>query len=249
MASEKLSVARNHRTMRWRLKWNHSLAVFLMALLPYSMTAQKADDGSGQPKETAEAAKKTQPRASRASESRASGGLASNRFAGDIKVHGHWAIVIRNPDGSIASHREFENSLVGGGEALAGVLSHTQTIGPWAVILNTACQSGGTPTACSIQEPNAPALTGMETFSNLTARLGGTAPHQAIAVLTGSAKSTLGGTISDVDTIVTLCAPTVLASACGAFGSHSQQFTSQTISPLVVQAGQTIDVTVQLSFS
>ena len=28
-----------------------------------------------------------------------------------IKVHGHWTIEVRNPDGSVATHREFENSL------------------------------------------------------------------------------------------------------------------------------------------
>jgi hypothetical protein len=28
-----------------------------------------------------------------------------------IKVHGHWVLEIRNPDGSLASRKEFENSL------------------------------------------------------------------------------------------------------------------------------------------
>jgi hypothetical protein len=28
----------------------------------------------------------------------------------DIKVHGHWTTEVRNPDGKIATHREFENS-------------------------------------------------------------------------------------------------------------------------------------------
>src|SRR5262245_36710795 len=30
---------------------------------------------------------------------------------GSIKVHGHWAVVIRNPDGSVTSRHEFNNSL------------------------------------------------------------------------------------------------------------------------------------------
>ena len=29
-----------------------------------------------------------------------------------IKVHGHWTIEVKNPDGTVATHREFENSLV-----------------------------------------------------------------------------------------------------------------------------------------
>jgi hypothetical protein len=28
-----------------------------------------------------------------------------------IKVHGHWTIEVRNPDGTLAKHSEFENSL------------------------------------------------------------------------------------------------------------------------------------------
>ncbi|MGC1413928.1 MAG: hypothetical protein WA817_01495 [Candidatus Acidiferrum sp.] len=34
-----------------------------------------------------------------------------------IKVHGHWTIEIRNPDGKVVTHREFENSLQQGGYA------------------------------------------------------------------------------------------------------------------------------------
>src|ERR1035438_8313432 len=43
-----------------------------------------------------------------------------------IKVHGHWVIEIRNPDGSLASRHEFENALVtgigGGPTALVSLL-------------------------------------------------------------------------------------------------------------------------------
>jgi Na+-transporting methylmalonyl-CoA/oxaloacetate decarboxylase gamma subunit len=28
-----------------------------------------------------------------------------------IKVHGHWTIEVKNPDGKLVTHREFENSL------------------------------------------------------------------------------------------------------------------------------------------
>jgi len=31
--------------------------------------------------------------------------------SGGVKVHGHWTIDIKNPDGKITTHREFENSL------------------------------------------------------------------------------------------------------------------------------------------
>ena len=29
-----------------------------------------------------------------------------------LQVHGHWRVVVRNPDGSIASRHEFNNALV-----------------------------------------------------------------------------------------------------------------------------------------
>jgi hypothetical protein len=48
-----------------------------------------------------------------------------------IKVHGHWKIVVKNPDGSVVETREFENSLYAGlgntflANAVSGLLSPT----------------------------------------------------------------------------------------------------------------------------
>lgn len=54
-----------------------------------------------------------------------------------IRVHGHWTIVVRNPDGSIASRREFENSLVlGGADLLPALLGGTVTPGQWLILLS-----------------------------------------------------------------------------------------------------------------
>jgi hypothetical protein len=57
-----------------------------------------------------------------------------------IKVHGHWTIEVRNPDGKLVSHREFENSLGGypfgnGAGLLAGILGRIVTPGSWQVTL------------------------------------------------------------------------------------------------------------------
>lgn len=38
-----------------------------------------------------------------------------------IKVHGHWTIEVRDPDGRLAAHREFENSLAPSGRPVGGV--------------------------------------------------------------------------------------------------------------------------------
>jgi hypothetical protein len=57
-----------------------------------------------------------------------------------IKVHGHWTIEVRNPDGALVAHREFENSLQGGpgGRAnfLSSVLSRQNTVGNWIIFLS-----------------------------------------------------------------------------------------------------------------
>ncbi|HEY4358757.1 MAG TPA: hypothetical protein VGN16_23620 [Acidobacteriaceae bacterium] len=52
-----------------------------------------------------------------------------------IVVHGHWVIDVKNPDGRVVSHRDFENSLITGGgttsgdQILAALLSGTATAG------------------------------------------------------------------------------------------------------------------------
>ena len=74
-----------------------------------------------------------------------------------IKVHGHWTIEVRNPDGSVVRHVEFENSLVTTGDntgasLLAGVLGRVVTPGSWIVVL------GANPAdAIYIFEPGSPA--------------------------------------------------------------------------------------------
>ncbi|GGH05759.1 hypothetical protein [Silvibacterium dinghuense] len=62
-----------------------------------------------------------------------------------IKVHGHWKFVVKNPDGSIASTKEFENALLtpGSGDSLLSyTLSGQAVIGEWAVVLCNAANSG-----------------------------------------------------------------------------------------------------------
>ena len=43
--------------------------------------------------------------------------------AGDIKIHGHWVIDVRNPDGTPAARREFDNAVTtAGGPRSANLL-------------------------------------------------------------------------------------------------------------------------------
>jgi hypothetical protein len=76
-----------------------------------------------------------------------------------ITVHGYWVIDIRNPDGRIAKHMEFENQLctsfvdgyngggVGGDSILASLLESTATPGAWAMVV-------GEPDASGLSQPN-----------------------------------------------------------------------------------------------
>jgi len=81
-----------------------------------------------------------QPAPNAAAETRPSGGLAQG-----IKVHGHWVIEVRNPDGAIASRHEFDNSLTqgigdGGTNALVALLTRASSVQTpsWQVVLAEA---------------------------------------------------------------------------------------------------------------
>jgi hypothetical protein len=53
-----------------------------------------------------------------------------------IKIHGHWKFVVHNPDGTLVSVHEFENSLLTPGEGdlfLAALLTGKASMGDWAV--------------------------------------------------------------------------------------------------------------------
>jgi hypothetical protein len=89
-----------------------------------------------------------------------------------IKVHGHWTIEVKNPDGKVVTHREFENSLAqyegisGGADLLTGMISGTYTPGVWLIDLEGnpgPCSQGGSPInsevpvtqTCEIVSPSA----------------------------------------------------------------------------------------------
>jgi hypothetical protein len=169
-----------------------------------------------------------------------------------IKVHGHWVIVIRNADGSVDSHHEFENAFYQGvgDRVLAKILTRNAWVGLWAIKLDGPsagtgpCTAGGSAAACEIGESNVYALSGAQVFENLTVQMG--EANQTTVVLSGSAKSTNGGQIGIVFTTLGYCnSATAVPSSCS--GSYYLTLTSPT--PITVLAGQSIDVTVTISFS
>ena len=174
-----------------------------------------------------------------------------------IKVHGHWSIVIKNPDGSVASRHEFENALVLTETALGDILGRATVIGRWNVaVVAAACvsQDGvGTPVVCDLEEPgggNCPAAS-CQSFNNLTV-----STANGKAILQGNATATFAAPISTVTTFVSECPRTGtgnygLPAVCGNTpASNASVFSSTNPTPTIsVLAGQIIQVTVTFSFS
>jgi len=191
-----------------------------------------------------------------------------------IKVHGHWAIDVRNPDGTLVSHTEFNNKLnangpSSGADFLAKVLLQQVLFGNWAIRLTGTTAPpcpGGTAggfatTDCWILQATAPpAQTGTAVFRNLTSVLGTTGE----IVLSGNA--TVGGqapaVINQVATHVSACASGIMGNSCGSLGSLGGNdpttgrtawlFTEHDLGgadpTVTVQPGQIVQVTVRIKF-
>ena len=67
-----------------------------------------------------------------------------------IKVHGHWVIEVRNPDGTLVARREFTNKLVSDGAlALVRLLSRSSSVGRWVIDLDGGSSLSSPPSPCS----------------------------------------------------------------------------------------------------
>jgi len=185
--------------------------------------------------------------------------LSTSGDRGDgIKVHGHWTIAVVNVDGTVAESLDFENALVTNG---AGVLSQAlakKATGLWSVELsaatfvstNGACDQGnGTHGSCWVFEPASIASGGEK---NLVVSALTTGPDANKLRLSGSVTATLGGTIDVVRTYLGQCPGTVVPNSCVAteLSGPSFAFTAKSLtSPIAIQPGQQIQVSVLISFS
>jgi hypothetical protein len=180
-----------------------------------------------------------------------------------IKVHGHWTIEVRNPDGTLVSHRELENALIqgtaSGSGAIAALLGRANTAGFWQVGLSggaggtaNACSGGaGAFTVCYIAEPSDTGIGGgLGVAKTLTVSAPTSGANAGQLVLAGAMAAPATGTITSVITNLELCAPSVPLGGCNGSNNSSSPFiTSATFSSISVVAAQTIQVTVVLSFS
>jgi hypothetical protein len=167
-----------------------------------------------------------------------------------IKVHGHWTIEVKNPDGTLASRTEFENALVPIGRVtLMMVLTRNKTVGLWLVQLAgpQPCVAG----PCITVEGAYSGGLSAGWFKNLTVGFG---PGGTI-VLSGTVIAGQTSTITNVSAWLNSCAdteaPGALTAACTGQGflATSQFASTNLASPISVSAGQQILVTVNISFS
>lgn len=174
-----------------------------------------------------------------------------------IKVHGHWTIDIRNPDGKLVSHHEFENALMQtGGLFLGNFLRRTHKPGEWAIELgspnnvhSSPCKTDlGGPRLCGIYEPTTQHhfANAIWIFKSLTI----TSTIRANihrTVLAGTATARSNGSIDSVATLLVGDCPVDTQGVCSSV--NFDRFTSTQLAvPISVVAGQIIQVEVEISF-
>ncbi len=207
-----------------------------------------------------------------------------------ITIHGHWVIEVKNPDGSVARHVEFENSLdpgiylpqgfpyaggtlanavtvPGGAALLAALLSGQAAEGAnsWEIALvgspalsgagNAPCQFGGNGVpvlnSCFIFQGSSFACTaGGGSTAGIGCNLSAT-PSATGIQLSGSVTAGVAGSISEVATFVGNACANISSCFLPSSAQGVDSFTSATNFPGVpvsVNAGQSIAVTVQISF-
>ena len=162
-----------------------------------------------------------------------------------ITVHGHWVIDVRNPDGTLSSHTEFENSLTERGALhLAMILGRAVAgVRGWTIALET---SGGAPFGENSSGPVSAEIfeaalgqvgVAFWRFGTLTA-----AQVESTVVLKGTATASGVGQIGLVSTALTV----VNLSGNLQNGVFSATGLSN---PVSLEPGQIVQVTVTLSFS
>jgi len=198
----------------------------------------------------------------------------SNTVGQGLKVHGHWVIDIKNPDGTLAHHHEFENQLQAGGAAyLIGLISGYAVPSDGEIYVSSTgtapCKlSGSAVQGCAIvrsltSSPAATTCANYSCFATLTYQT--SQNYNLLAsnymVWSGSAVASQAGTIDSVQTYTGTCptgpigtpgsltaiSPATCTATAGQYGINA--FTGTTITAIPVANGQIIQVSVTISFS
>jgi hypothetical protein len=166
-----------------------------------------------------------------------------------IKVHGNWTIDVRDPDGSLAAHHEFENRLVTGGtNLLSDLLGLKVPISDWTIFLdgaNQPCRVSGGRNSCFLVETIYSIPSGSEEFEFNTLTLAVLPVNfgESKLQLAGNFTASFDGDISRVRTIVHReMSPNNFLQY-----DFSERFLGAT--PIPVAAGQHVFVKVTFTFS
>lgn len=207
-----------------RRKWYAAAAVVIVVAVALGLVLGLTGGGQKQSTEGAQA-------------SLASAGMPSE----GIQVHGHWTIDVKNPDGSLASHHEFENAYVGG-IVLSYFMGGYRSTGTMEVDLTASSPSGN----LAIIESSCPHSTPPPGyFYNPQKSVPSIALH-----LHGTAQAVVTTSIVSVSTVVYSCSSNVLPSACNCSNGSPFQVTLTTLpQPIPVQQDQEIVVNIDISFS
>ena len=174
---------------------------------------------------------------------------SSGKGGEGIKVHGHWTIDVRNPDGTLGAHHEFENALLPtGGWVLTHLLARQVTHRQWRIRLLGApppCNDLGQPTSCYLSEAGStpPEAYGLgERFATLTLGV-------ADDLINGSKLKLMGDfTASHDGGIVAAASDAYFVRADGQ--EWAETFSYRGLDTAIpVAAGQHVYVTVTFSFS
>jgi hypothetical protein len=215
----------------------------LLALLAAGLALQSAQAQSSNPSQKsdnkASGSSQAQPASGSSRVAEKESTSANKEHAGGpqegIKVHGHWVIDVRNPDGKLVTHREFENAYLGG-PFLSQILARQNAVGRWFI------GAGCLPYTCTIGEPDSsnPIGPGWD----LTLSVSGSA-----FVLKGSFTAPATLVISDFGTSGLLCP--LNTPACPIDQSQVTAFTFTHITPsgVSITSGQNVQLTVTITFS
>jgi hypothetical protein len=172
-----------------------------------------------------------------------------------IKVHGYWTIEVRNPDGTLATRREFENALgTHASLVLAQFLGRQATPGLWYIQLN-ACPSPCVSAwngAGRIAEQNLPLTVAPNVSKTLEVSVPMAGANARRLVLSGRITAETNGAIGNVETRMRFCQPSASPGICGDGNTEASEviMTGTNLStPQELVTGQIVQVTVVISFS
>ncbi len=169
-------------------------------------------------------------------------------FDEGIQVHGDWVIEVRNPDGSVAERREFQNALTSpASHYLDLVMARTASVGEWGVTLVGTPDSCGAGGNCFISEAGGTHNWGIAADTQFATLVLSAEQNPNEFVLQGNFDAPIDTSISEVHTLACIRIPPSLNPAeC----NNTSTFTfKQLQSPVNVITGQQVLVTVRISFS